>query len=130
MSENELTLRQILDYFIEHRHEVVVRRSEFDLAKAKAHREVREDMEKLGEVAVHQAQQDAEDTLAGGLVHIAQISSREMQNLEQARATSSTGTSGSRPAPSAPARRASSTSAARRPSRRRSWRTVVRAGER
>ncbi len=30
-----LTLRQILKYFLEHRHEVVVRRSEFDLAKAK-----------------------------------------------------------------------------------------------
>ncbi len=30
-----LTLRQILEYFLAHRHEVVVRRSEFDLAKAK-----------------------------------------------------------------------------------------------
>ncbi len=30
-----LTLRQILNYFLEHRHEVVVRRTEFDLAKAK-----------------------------------------------------------------------------------------------
>jgi replicative DNA helicase len=44
--------------------------------------------------AVERAQRDvfqiAEDTLSGGLVHIAQISSREMQNLERARATSST----------------------------------------
>ena len=30
-----LTLRQILGYFLDHRHEVVVRRTEFDLGKAK-----------------------------------------------------------------------------------------------
>jgi DNA gyrase subunit A len=30
-----LTLRQMLQYFIDHRHDVVVRRSEFDLGKAK-----------------------------------------------------------------------------------------------
>lgn len=30
-----LTLRQMIEHFLDHRHEVVVRRSEFDLAKAK-----------------------------------------------------------------------------------------------
>jgi len=35
-----------------------------DLAKAKARRDVSDEMQKLGEVAVHHAQQDAEDTIA------------------------------------------------------------------
>ncbi|MBT8403142.1 MAG: DNA gyrase subunit A [Gemmatimonadetes bacterium] len=37
-----LTLRQILLYFLDHRHQVVVRRSEFDLAKAKAREHILE----------------------------------------------------------------------------------------
>ena len=44
-----------------------------DLATAKARRDVSEDMQKLGEIAVHQATQDAEDTLASlrqGLIEV------------------------------------------------------------
>lgn len=37
-----LTLRQILNYFLEHRHEVVVRRTEFDLEKAKSREHILE----------------------------------------------------------------------------------------
>src|SRR5690606_3645967 len=37
-----MTLRQMLQHFIDHRHEVVVRRSEFDLREAKAREHILE----------------------------------------------------------------------------------------
>jgi DNA gyrase subunit A len=98
-----LTLRQILGYFLDHRHEVVVRRTEFDLAKAKDREHILEGLtiavDNIDQVIrLIRASRDTEEASTGlqetfGLserqakaildMRLARLTGLEMEKLEQ-----------------------------------------------